>query len=971
MQLAKNNKGFLYKLINAKDNQIQDRISEIAIESTNTGGLKNFGALLNEMIKLPVRESRRLTEIADHPQICRHAETSFELARVYGNSKSDEARRSIQLYTFRLLLLIKICTNYDKVELLQVDDWIDILDQVKEPHLKYHDSIPEHFHHAFRAIGGLLTFLTGEKHFTLYAKVKRSASSRLAIAEKKYGKWAVLAEEWFNTLHVKVTKDQRKALTVFFHELESFGDHAHDPFVFLSQPSCKAVVGNLKKNHPNRYIEYMRYIYKFTYWILIEYMTKQDDEDDEPVCLGYPLLSNYEYSQLVEKGSADDQPAQSNKLVLPTKYVYLLKEILTENDFEWPKSLTREYFEYRSADGKYTSVWVPCNTYLYLMMLELPLRKIQVVVLDSGEGDAERYDLASQTWKKNRGVNANYWAALNAVRPQRGVVTKIITRSAATVGLYINTNKTQDRSVRYGPESGYIIPWNNEVIIKYVSELREWQESYNPVKGPTKYADIPNNVLSDSKPSQSVIDESPDRFYLFRSPLTSSGLFPFSPPTNNVLMKFWWSLMDELEKRLRLEGDDSEIVLKRNESTGQVEQAIFSPHGLRATGLTALSEAGVPIEILSKIIAGHSSILMTIYYIKYNSGHITEVLNSAKKSIEDNAKENMRFWLKTASFEEAQRFVATNESEGLKEMLSNRNLAALWQGSALGICPWGGARCNDGGPLLKKGGKNRSNEHGPVEGGPKNCVRCRHLVTGEPWLMELWLHCNSLLEQATTMSREVSDLRKKYETLQLKRREFAMSSATHLIPPSLIAELRMFESLIDKKSQELDDVLLNAHATHRLIEQIKLIQSKNVDSVTTENQISMISNSEVDELGYIETTKFYAQDALTQASRIYPHIADTRVELERNQFIDQILYNNCVAPISLSPLTPEQKSSASDALARLLISRVGARECENLHNNSVTLHQLGINEAVETTLLQLGLPLSAPIPSPLRIVGDN
>jgi hypothetical protein len=971
VQFANKNRAFLYSLVNTEDDQILQRIEQVTREAMSAGGIKIFGTLMAEMINLPVKESRRLTEIACRPQICLKAEDSYDAAKVYGNSKTDEARRGIRLYTFRLLLLIKICTGCDDVALLTVNDWIEILDQVKKPRLKYDDSIPEHFHHAFRAIGTLLTYLTHVKDFLIYAKVGRVTSSQLTTSGEGYAKWVELAEEWFDTLHVKVTKGHRKALTVFISELESFGDRGHDPLVFLSQPSCKAVVANLKRNHPNRYIEFMRYIYKFTYWILIEYMTKQDDEDDEPVCLGYPLLSNHEYSLLVEKGSADDQPSQSVKVVLPTKYVYLLKEILTENDFEWPKSLTREYFDYLGADGKYTSVWVPTNTYLYLMMLELPLRKIQVAVLDSGEGDDEQYDLASQAWKKNRGVHANYWAALNAVRPQRGVITKIISHSTESVGLYINTNKTKDRDVRYGPESGYIIPWSNQLIIKYVSELRDWQELYNPVKGPTKYADIPNNVLSDSKPSQSVIDESPDRFYLFRSPLTSSGHFPFSPPTNNVLIKFWWSLMEELEKRLRLQGDDSEIVLKRNESTGQVEQTIFSPHGLRVTGLTSLSEAGVPIEILSKIIAGHSSILMTIYYIKYNAGHITEVLNNAKKSIEDNAKENMRLWLKTASFEEAKRFTATNDSDGLQEMLANRNLAALWQGSALGICPWGGTRCSDGGPLLKRGGKNRSNEHGPVEGGAKNCVRCRHLITGEPWLIELWLHCNSLLEQSTTISREVSDLRRKYETLLLKRREFAINSTTHLIPPSLIAEIKMFEALIDKKSQEVDDVLLNAHATHNLIEQIKLIQSKNVDSSTTENEISMISNSEVDDLDYIETTKFFAQDALTQASRIYPHIADARVEQERNQFMDQILYNNCIAPISLSPLTPEQKSSASDALARLLLSRVGARECENLHNNSVTLHQLGINEAVETTLVQLGLPISAPIPRPLRIVGDN
>ena len=107
---------------------------------------------------------------------------------------------------------------------------------------------------------------------------------------------------------------------------------------------------------------------------------------------------------------------------------------------------------------------------------------------------------------------------------------------------------------------------------------------------------MPKGINSDSKPSQSVLEQTPDRFYLFRSPLVSKTGYP---ATNNQLMRFWWLLMEELEKRVREEGHDVNIITKRNKTTGQPEKSIFTPHGLRVAGLTSLAEAGVPIEVIN------------------------------------------------------------------------------------------------------------------------------------------------------------------------------------------------------------------------------------------------------------------------------------------------------------------------------------------------------------------------------------
>ncbi|BBC41318.1 site-specific integrase [Photobacterium damselae subsp. piscicida] len=107
------------------------------------------------------------------------------------------------------------------------------------------------------------------------------------------------------------------------------------------------------------------------------------------------------------------------------------------------------------------------------------------------------------------------------------------------------------------------------------------------------------------------------------------------PPTKQMLVQFWNDLIEELERRLHDEGIDVQLVLSRNKQNGSAQKVYYTPHGLRVAGLTALAEQGVPIEVLSKVVAGHKSILMTIYYIKYHPSHISDVLNEAGRKIEN------------------------------------------------------------------------------------------------------------------------------------------------------------------------------------------------------------------------------------------------------------------------------------------------------------------------------------------------
>jgi len=699
-----------------------------------------------------------------------------------------------------------------------------------------------------------------------------------------------------------------------------------------------------QKAHFNR-------INRFGNWLIDTNLTEYDEDSGEYTRIGFPIFSPSELRKIDSQNDGNYRPSESVKLAMPTAWLLKCKEIITENDFEWPKSISAEYFDRWNDSGVSERIWIPTISYVFLVMLDLPIRKIQVTSLDSGEGDEEVFDRSKKKWIKNSSQRSNYWRSLGNKLRNRGVVKNIHSATENSTGFFINTNKTQDRDTGFSETSGYTIPWYNIELIDLFYDLRQWQEKYNPVSKPTAYRDIPIQVFQ-MTPSETVLAQIPDRFYLFRSPRSCDGKNPDCPPSDNQMRVYWNKLMGELERRLKEEGHDVEIVLKRNPVTNQPEKTIFTPHGLRVAGLTALAESGVPIEVLSKVVAGHSTILMTLYYIKMDPGHISDQLNQAKKSIELGQQENLNQWLKTASWEEAKKYVTSNDANTLADIGSNKIPSNIWINNNLGICPYGGTRCHDGGELLRKN-TTKGGTYGPVPGGAKNCVRCRHLITGTPWMIQLWLHSNKLLLKSQRKAKEVDEVRRRLESLNSERFQILKSKGSASISESLKAEIKGEETNLEEKTEQLDSLLMDAHATYRLLESVReLPASIPSEDSATEHTPALIA-SDKPEISFSEVHELRALDSTVQAGRLYTHLKDSDLERDRDHFIDQIMFNNGISPISLSPLTPDEKSIASDAACRFLLTELDDHEIEQLTSNRVTLRELGIErKVIETVRLE-------------------
>lgn len=863
---------------------------------------------------------------------------------------SDKYQKTYGAPTQLLLFIITSAFDVNSISEISPNVWINLNSDVKDESATFKSEYTEHCKNAFRKVATLLDVVTKDPTYKRLTRTPRNTLGNVdiessSLSKPNYNGWLFSFQQWVETLGKKTTKEYFSAFRVFLQFLYKFDDKSsvvYEPILFASTNERPSFYNYLKETDLNKdnIKKTASYIQQYIDWLILDKLCDLDPETGEKTVLGYQIFSSSEYLTLTNNHtSSSNRPVESPKKVMPTKWVMMCKKILKDNNFAWPKSLSNQYFEwYDEQKDKWVQVWNPVLTYVYLIMFELPLRKIQVISLDSGEGDTEKYDLKSETWIKNDNPNARHWAKNQCKKTERGVLKKTSIDEKTVATLYINTNKTADSKTGFGEQSGYHIPWSHPEVIKLATELRCWQEKFNPVDAPRKFADIPYSVFS-SKASKTVASQIPDRFYLFRNPASTTKTTE-DPPTESVLYKFWYSLMAELEKRLHEIGEDVEIITKWNTKTNQPEQSIFSPHGLRVTGLTSFLEAGVPIEILSKIVAGHSSILMTLHYIKFNPSRISEILSGAQKKIEESEQANYLSWLRNAAYEDALKNAVCNDLDSLYSNMAIKK-DSVFETTSIGICPHAGTRCNDGGKIIRINaikGKAVKNSYAAVDDG--DCLNCRHFITGAPWLIPLWLKGNKLLEDSKIQSESLSKTQDKLNALQDERYKIAKTKGPEAVTIGLKSEIKKEEALLQAKTDKLDKMFNDIHKIHNLIEKINAISKnqKNSDKFP----IIISDEFETDEKAYAESSNFRILDLLVRASDVYSHIDDESTERERNQIIDQVMFEAGATPISFSPLTKEQKKLAHNAVSAYLAETLNDYELKQLEEGHLQLPDLGV-----------------------------
>lgn len=868
----------------------------------------------------------------------------------YGDKISDPTRSCVK----RFLFVLCTSTTVQCLDDLSEEVWHAWISSMKEENTQFKEDLNFNAQdkRALRVIADYMDAhypVTSGIGYASVVKIRRTSNTGITGKTKdllenpppEFLKWFDIFENYKSVRTMKTSKYPNSAFRKFSCWLECYPTTTFsDPLVFLSAwrttPSFVEYVNSLVGREWSSSVRNeVSFIIRMVDHFIEENMVFI--EDDERIELGYPLVTQMERAEIVsDDGSSTSHKVQASSNPLPLKWVREVQTILTEDDWAWPKSL-QLYWTTIEVDGLPTPVWNPVIPYMVYSMTELPWRKRQFKALDSGEGDSETFDLQNDIWIENTSPTAGYWERdPKARRKARGVIN----RDGDSFVFYVNTNKTADRENNFDEMSGYYVPWKYTPMIKLFSDLREWQEKYNPVQKPARYEEVHKSFDGSDRPSDKVMAAIPDRFYLFRDIQGNDNRI--SPPSDNRLYSFWRLLMDELEKRLRAKGENVTIILSRNQSGGP-SVAQFQMHGLRVSGLTAFAEAGVPIEILSKLVAGHASILMTIYYIKYNAAHVTEVLTEARQRVEAIAAKDFGRHLKEKSIEEAMRIAVANEKYTLEGVSKGRIGTDQFFDTGIGVCPYNATRCHDG--VALSGGRTA-----PVPGGSKNCLHCRHFITGEPWLMALALNQQKMAGKVTDASQKIEQLEGKLEEADGERARIIKEFGLGAVPPKLSRLIAETELEIERSSQDLDKLLNTMHRGHVIIEMIKAIQKEN----PAHSVPALVGDASAETGEFREGTRFELIDTVLQGSRIYPILHDDHFEKERRGYIDAIMYHNGLTPLSVMDLTEEQKIKAADAASKWLMTKIGAQETQLLISGAQTLTQLGyspeaLSESIQTS----------------------
>lgn len=769
--------------------------------------------------------------------------------------------------------------------------------------------------------------------------------------------WSDLAAEWL-ALQRRSYGQKLACLNKFFRLLLASAHPNFNPYNYLRRdgrhPSYIELLAsndqndaplprNTKKATWNS-IQASNIIRDFFDWILLEKLSVDDEH-------GGRVIPHEYHNPIPALSKASLRRTETLKSSLPFRYIRELRSMLAEGphfrDWKWAhtvmgsgkrggdwlrvdpsiidkddpdcvwnhrKSTPHE----RNALGYGSEVyelWSPVRAVALYLKLELPLRTYQVRMLDSGEADTWRY--VSGNWIKNPsnlsiGNERHPW--------QRGVFHRTVNEAGA--GLYINTNKTAD-IFRSEADKGYVIPWNNEIVLYWLEKLRNWQEKYNPILGATLWSDLERKHIGHSNPHPDVLIERGATCFLFRDAAAENPHDRDKPMFYQALDKLWYRLLERMEERCR----------DRKETLG-TEQPIrfvdpermtgtFYPlHALRVSLITAYAlDGGVPFPVLSKLIAGHARLIMTLYYTKAGKAHITEIMQEAEQRLFHQEAQGYRRFLMEKSYEEVERCFAHLDASAI--------LASKQQPSAAGfivddkgICPVSGGLCNEGGELLINHEQDATKRHYlPVSGYPqtKNCVRCRFFLTGPAFLGGLVAHANSISYALSQCSARYVEFENRVHKLEDDR--LSCEQADRLFTEH--GDIERFNRLYEEEAEKANGLCHDLHATVRLID--RCIEIAQADQHETDG-LSLVAAGGITDLGYAfqqTDSELYQLEVICENAVIFPEVDAAKATLRRSQILDAMLQMNGRAPLFFR-LNEDQQLAVGNELMRLIKGRAGS-----------------------------------------------
>ncbi|USE00417.1 integrase family protein [Vibrio sp. SCSIO 43133] len=576
-------------------------------------------------------------------------------------------------------------------------------------------------------------------------------------------------------------------------------------------------------------------------------------------------------------------------------------------------------------------LWSPVKAMVIFMKLHLPLRTYQVRMLDSGEADTWRYE--NVQWVVN---TQHDFAVGSEKRPfGKGIFRRIHDTMTGlySTGLYINTNKTADQN-KDELERGYIIPWQNEEVLYWLEKLRNWQEKYNPIAKPIDCTTLLKKHTHDKK-SDKQLESMGEIAFLFRD-ASAKGEDKHKPIVFSGIPTFWYQLLLTLENQLAEQGntlDNGErLKLVVDYPEGTVERrkvaTLFPLHSLRVSLITAYTmDTQLPLPVISKLLAGHTRLLMTIYYNKITPSVMAEKMDEGHGELDAKSKQSVRNFLKDASMEQIQCKMVYHNDDSIQAALVNRNPIG-WEERSCGLCLVGGntvksdeistlGGCWNGGALTNDAKSAANRIYGSVPHGPENCPRCRWFITEAYYLKPLNAQFNQLsykAHQAANLSVEIEG-----ELEALKDEQFFCEKQGK--PFIKHDELQALQRRYEKQQIETDEYTKDLVACFELIIKIMRVEEARNDDDTKDKLIAVGSEQDVSHaLKFVETdSELLHLSLICDDAEFYPDLQDelrkTPAIEKRSRQLSRVLMKKGFEPIFME-MDDKQQLIAANAMLR-------------------------------------------------------
>jgi len=575
-------------------------------------------------------------------------------------------------------------------------------------------------------------------------------------------------------------------------------------------------------------------------------------------------------------------------------------------------------------------IWSPVMAMFMLTKLHLPLRSFQVRFLDSGEGDTWRYEQGQ--WVENTHHPFKYGSAK---RPYKKGVFKRIYDSMSesySTGLYISTNKTADQN-KDEIQRGYTIPWQHEELLYWLEKLRNWQEKYNPIDRLVKGTELKRAQIGRAK-SKKQLEAMGEFAFLFRT--HGSHL----PIPYNSLSSPWYRLLSKLEEDLYISGQtlangDRLRFVKDygDDHCGQETSKTateYPLHSLRVSLITCYTmDTDLPLPVISKLLAGHTRLLMTVYYNKITPSVMAKKMKEANAALVEKGIGSLKNFLVDAEINQIRLRAAyhADQYNSLEAVLANRNPIG-WEERATGLCLVGGnsvrsdelstvGGCWNGGALIKDAKDFAARLYGPVPHGPENCVRCRWHITEAAYLPALNACFNQISYKAHQASSLTAELERQFDTL--KDELFIAEDRGE--PFVKYDQLHMLERRYEKQRVEADEYAKDFIATFNLINRVIQIENQRDDDDEGQKLIAVGSADDLKvSMKFIETESELLQlSLLCEDAEFHPDLHDdlrkTPAISKRTNVLSRMMARSGYQPIFLE-MDEQTQLIAGNAIMR-------------------------------------------------------